>query len=188
MDILNVSGYQNEREYCGIHSVPFVELILLFSYPYLFVISIDYDAIPYLMSSSFYSILSVSSVVVQFIGLHHTYAHKLVLSLGICFTYLVSISHTVLVHITCVYSLPEGDSSLLYPITVSLQSALIEGSSHAYKTRLPASSQIVNQAIFTAFVLRYCSGLLVFHRWLTRSPPLTHTLFHTTLSSPSYPL
>ena len=38
--------------YCGIHSVPFVPLMLLFSYRYLFVISIYYDAISYLMSSS----------------------------------------------------------------------------------------------------------------------------------------
>ena len=94
-------------KYCGIHCVPFVELMLLFSYRYLFVISIYYDAIPYLISSSFYSILSVSSVIVQFFALHHTYVHKPVLILIICFTYLVSISHTVLFHITCVYSLPE---------------------------------------------------------------------------------
>ena len=162
--------------------------MLLFSYRYLFVISIYYDAIPYLMSSSFYSILSVSSVVVQFMALHHTYAHKPVLILVICFTYLVSISHTVLLHITCIYSSPEEDSSLLYPITLSLELASIEGSSDVYKTRHPASSQILNLAIFTALVLRYCSCLLVFHRWLTRSPPLTHTLFFTTLLSPSYPL
>ena len=110
----------------------------------LFVLSISYDAIPYLMSSSFYSILSVSSVVVQVTALHDTYAHKPVLILVICFTYLVSISHTVLCHITCVHSLPEWDSTLLYPLTVSLESGSIEGSSHVYKTRLPASSQIVN--------------------------------------------
>ena len=73
----------------------------------LFVIPIYYDAIPYLMSSSFYSILSDSSVVVQGIALHHTYGHKPVLILIICFIYLVSISHTVLFHITCVYSIPE---------------------------------------------------------------------------------
>ena len=96
------------------------------------------------MSSSFYSILSVSSVVAQFLALHHTYAHKPVLILVICFTYLVSISHTVLFHITCVYSLPEQDSSLLYPVTVTLESASIEGSSHVYETRLLVSSQIVN--------------------------------------------
>ena len=73
----------------------------------LFVIPIYYDAILYLMSSSFYSILSVSSVVAQFIALHYTYAHKPVLILVMCLTYLVSISHTVLFHITCIYSLPE---------------------------------------------------------------------------------
>ena len=73
----------------------------------LFVIPTYNDAIPYLMSSLFYSILSVSSVIGQFIALHHTYAHKPVLILVICFTYLVSISHTVLFHITCVYFLPE---------------------------------------------------------------------------------
>ena len=73
----------------------------------LFVILIYYDAIPYLMSSSLYSILSVSSVVVQFIPLHHTYAHEPAMILIICFTYLVSISHTVLFDITCVYPLPE---------------------------------------------------------------------------------
>ena len=72
-----------------------------------FVLAIYYDTISYVMSSSFYGILSVSSVVVQFIASHHTYAHKPVLILVICFTYLVSISHTVLFHITCVYSLPE---------------------------------------------------------------------------------
>ena len=73
----------------------------------LVVLSISYDPIPYLMSSSFYSILSVSSVVVQFIAWHHTDAHKPVLILLICFIYLMSISHTVLFHITCVNSLPE---------------------------------------------------------------------------------
>ena len=72
-----------------------------------FVLSISYDAIPHLMSLSSYGILPVSSVVVPFIALHHTYAHKPVLILIICFTYFVSISHTVLFHITCVYSLPE---------------------------------------------------------------------------------
>ena len=97
-----------------------------------------------LMLSSFYSILSVSSVAVQFIALHHIYAHKAGLSLVICFTYLVSISHTMLFHITWVYSLPELDSSLLYSLTVRLVSVSIEGSSHVYKTALPTSSQIVN--------------------------------------------
>ena len=63
----------------------------------LFVTTTYYDTIPYLMSSSFYSILSVSTVIVQFIALHHTYAHKPVLILVICFTYLASISHTVLI-------------------------------------------------------------------------------------------
>ena len=72
----------------------------------LFVLVIFNDPIPYLMLSSFYSILSVSSVTVEFLPLHHTYAHKLLLILVICFTYVVSISHTVLSHITHVYSLP----------------------------------------------------------------------------------
>ena len=63
----------------------------------LFILTIYYDAIPYLMSSSFHSILSVSSVVVQFIALHHTYAYKPVLILIISFTYLASISQTVLI-------------------------------------------------------------------------------------------
>ena len=87
----------------------------------------------------------------------------------ICFTYLVFISHTVLFHITCVYSLPEYDSSLLYPLRVSLESVLIEGCSQVCKTRLLASSQIGNSAIFTAFISRYLllpPGLL----------PLAHTL------------
>ena len=74
---------------------------------YLFVLFIYYDAILDYMSSFFYRILSGSTVAVQFIALHHTYAHKPVLILVICFTYLVSISHTILSHITCVYSLPE---------------------------------------------------------------------------------
>ena len=110
----------------------------------LIIIPIYYDAIPYLMSLSFDSILSVCSEAVQFIALNHTYEHKPVLILVVCFTYLVSISHTVLFYIACVYSLPESDSSLLHPLTVSLESASMEGSSHVCKTRLPASSQIVN--------------------------------------------
>ena len=57
----------------------------------LFVLSISYDAIPYLMSSSFYSILSVSIVVAQCIALHHTYAHKPVFDPGYMF------------HIPCFY-------------------------------------------------------------------------------------
>ena len=61
-----------------------------------FVLAMSCDAIPYLMSSSFYRILSVYSVVVQLIALHHTYAHEPVLILVMSFTYLVSISHTVL--------------------------------------------------------------------------------------------
>ena len=73
----------------------------------LLVVSIYHYAIPYPMSSSFYSILSVSSVVVQFIALHHTYVYQPVLILVICFTYLVSISYSVLFHVTCVYALPE---------------------------------------------------------------------------------
>ena len=140
------------------------------------------------MLSSFYRILSVSSVVVQLIALHHTYAHQPVLILVICFTSLVSISHTVLFHITCVHSLPAYHSSLLCPLTVSQESVLIEGSSHAYKTRLLASSQMVNCAIFPVVILRYCSCHVVLHRWLTRYPPLTHTLFYTTLSSSTCPL
>ena len=79
--------------------------------------SIYYDAIPYLMSSSFYSILSVSSMVVQFPAMNHTYAHKPVLILLICFTYLVCIPHTVIFDITCVDSIPESDYCLLYPLT-----------------------------------------------------------------------
>ena len=175
----------------SIAAYPLAPLLSQYYYLYIvniFVIPIFYDAVSYLMSSSFYSILSVSSVVVQLIALHDTYAHTPVLILVICFTYLVSISHTVSSHITCVYSLPEYVSSLLYPFTVSLESASTEGSSHVYETRLPASSQLVKDAIFSAFVLRYCYSLLVFHRWLTRYPPLTYTLSYTTLSSPSFPL
>ena len=71
-----------------------------------FIISIYYDAIPYRMLSSFYNIVSVSSVDIQFIALHHTYAHKPGLILIICFTYLVAISQTDLFQITCVHSLP----------------------------------------------------------------------------------
>ena len=73
----------------------------------LIVISIYYDAIVYLMSLCFYSVPSVSRVVVMFIALHDTYCHKPVSILAICFTFLVWISHTVLFHITCVYSLPK---------------------------------------------------------------------------------
>ena len=135
----------------------------------LFVISIHYDAISHLISSSFYSILSVSSVVVKFIALHHTDAHKPVLILVICVTYLVSISHTMLFHITCVYTLPEWDSSLLYPLTVSQESAPIEGSPHVYKTRLPASSQIVKLSNLPC--VRPPLLLLP-----PRLPPLAHTL------------
>ena len=72
-----------------------------------FVVSIYYDAIPYFMSSSFHGILSVSRVDVRFIALHYTYAYKPVLIAVICFTYLISISHSVLFHITYVQSLPE---------------------------------------------------------------------------------
>ena len=129
----------------------------------LLVISIYYDTISDLMSLSFYTIPSVSSGVVQFIAMHHTYAHKPVLIVVICVTYLVSISHAVLFHITWVYSLPELDSSLLHTLTLSLKSVSREGYSHVYKTRLLASSHIVNQAILSAFVLRYYSCLLVFN-------------------------
>lgn len=87
---------------------------------------------------------------------------------------------------TCVHSLPKQDSLLLYPRPVSLELVLIEDCSHVYKTHLVATSQIVDKAIFPAFVLLYCSGLLVFNRWLTRYPLLTHTLFLTTLSSQSW--
>ena len=73
----------------------------------LIVISIYYDAIFLYMSSSLHNLLSVSIVNVQFIALHHTYAHEPVWILVVCFTYTVSIAHTVLSHITCVYSLPE---------------------------------------------------------------------------------
>ena len=96
------------------------------------------------MSSSLHSILSLSSVVVQFVALHHTYAHKRVLILVICFTHQVSISQTVLFHIPYVYSLPEEDSPLLYAHTVSLESVSIEDASHVFKTRPLVSSQIVN--------------------------------------------
>ena len=71
------------------------------------VIWIYHDAIVYHMSLSFSSILSISSVVVQFIAFHHAYAHKPVLILVICFIYVLSISHTDLFDITCIYSLPE---------------------------------------------------------------------------------
>ena len=40
-----------------------------------------HDAIPYLMSSSFRSLLSVSSMAVEFIALQHTYGHEPVLIL-----------------------------------------------------------------------------------------------------------
>ena len=105
--------------------------------------SIYYDAIPYLMSSSFYSSLSVSSMVVQFTVLHRTYSHKPVLILLICFTYLVGISQTVLYHIICVYSSPESHYCLIYPLAVSLESVTMQASSHVYKTLLSVSSQMV---------------------------------------------
>ena len=107
-------------------------------------ITISYDSISYLISSSVYRIPSVTSEVVQFIALPNTHAHKPVLILVICFTYRVSTAHNVLSHITCVFSLPESDSSLLYALTVSLKSVSIEDSSHVYKTNFPASPQIVN--------------------------------------------
>ena len=129
------------------------------------------------MSTSFYCILSGSIVVVQFIALYYTYAHKAVLILVTCFTHLVSISQSILFHITCIYSLPEQVFSLLYPISLSLKSGSMQGSSHIYETRLLVYSQMVNLAILTAFVLRYCSCLLVFNRWLTRYLSLTHTQF-----------
>ena len=108
-------------------------------------------------------------MVVQFLALHHTYAHKPVLILVLCFTYLLSISYTVLFHITCVYSLPEWDSSLLYPLTVSQESAPIESCPHVYKTRLPASSQIVKLCNLPC--VRPPLLLLA-----PRLPPLAHTL------------
>ena len=140
------------------------------------------------MLSSFCSVLSVSSVIVEFIALHYTYAHNPILILIICLTHLISISHTVLFHITCVNSFPEWDCLLLYPVIVSLVSVSIDGSSHVYMTRHLASSQIVNLAIFPPFVLRYCSCLPFFHRWFTAYAPVTHTLAHATLLSPCCPL
>ena len=86
---------------CWVNTIVLISSIsLLFRYTMtLFLISCRHPSIV------FY--LSVSSVVAQFIALNHTYAHKPVLILVICFTYLLSISHTVLFHIICVYSLPE---------------------------------------------------------------------------------
>ena len=91
-------------------------------------------------------------------------------------------SHTVLSHIICVHSSSEQDSSLLYPLTVSVAFVLIEGSSLLCKTRLLPSSQIVNPGIFTVFVLQYCTCLSVFDSGLTHNPPHTHILCITTLS------
>ena len=92
---------------CGCAIAAYILFPSLTQYPCvqivnLFIIPIYYDGIPYLISSSFYSILSGTSVAVQIIALHYTYAHKPVLILVICFTYLVSLSHTVLFHMTCV--------------------------------------------------------------------------------------
>ena len=129
------------------------------------------------MSLSIYCMLSISSVVVQVITSHHTYAHKLVLILLIYFPYLVSIAYPVLFHITCIYSLTEKDSSFSYPVTVCLESVSIEGSSHVYKTCLLASAQIVNQAIFPACVLCYCYCLLMFNYCHTCYLPLPLTMF-----------
>ena len=72
-----------------------------------FILAISYNVIPCLMSSSLYHILSVSNMVVLCITLHHTYAHQPVLILVVCLIYLVSNSHSVLFHTTCVHSLPE---------------------------------------------------------------------------------
>ena len=72
---------------------------------------------------------------------------------------------------------------MLYPVSVSLELVSIAGSSHVYKTRHLAPSQIVNQAIFPVFILRHCYCLLVSQRGLTRYQPLPHTLFFMTLSS-----
>ena len=93
--------------YCGKHCVPFLKLILLFSYHQFLCLSISYDAIPYQLWSAFSSILSLASVVVQFMALHYTDTHQPVLILVVCFTYLVAIFHNVLFHMTCVYSLPK---------------------------------------------------------------------------------
>ena len=76
---------------------------------------------------------------------------------------------------------PEFDSLLRYPLTVSLELVSIAGSSHVYKTLFLASLQIQDLAILPASVLRYCSCLLLFHRWLTHYSHLPYTLFSTTL-------
>ena len=59
------------------------------------VISIYYDPIFLYILSSVHSILSVSSVVVQFIALHHTYAYETVCILVVYVIYTVSHSYTV---------------------------------------------------------------------------------------------
>ena len=81
---------------------------------------------------------------VQLIALHHIYVYKPIMIVCICFTYLVSISHTVSLHIICVYSLLKQDSSPLYSLTVCLDLVSIEGFLHVYVTRLLATSHIVN--------------------------------------------
>lgn len=142
----------------------------------LILISMYYDTISAVMSSSCNRILSCSTVIVLFITLHHTESDKTLLILGECYTGTVPDFNNGVFHIACIYSLPEQDSLITYPLAVSLGLFSMEGTSHIYKTRLLASPQIVNEAIFPAFVLRYSSSILVSHCWLICKPPLIHAI------------
>ena len=136
------------------------------------VISIYYYTISVLMLSSFNSILLVFTVVAHFIVLNHTDAYKPVLILVVCFTYLFSIFHTILFHVTYVYCLRVQDSSFRYPLALTLKLVYLVASSDVYKTRLLASLQIVKDVILTAFALCCGSYHLVVHRCLTCYPAL----------------
>ena len=80
---------------CRVHTSIYISLMSLF---FRYIMTLFF----YLMWLFFFCILSVSIMVVQFIALHHTSTNWPVLILLACFTYVVSIYHTVLFHITWV--------------------------------------------------------------------------------------
>ena len=98
--------------YSSIDSIAFLEFRLWFTCGYSHCPSHIWWHYFYIMSSSFYSLLSVSSVVAPYMVLHHTYAYKPLPILIVCFTYLVFIGHNGLCHMTCCYTSPELDALL----------------------------------------------------------------------------
>ena len=151
-------------------------------------LAIYYDILPYLIASSFYSILSIPILIVLCIVLYHIQAYEPIFILVACIIYIVSMSHTVRFNIACGYSLPELDSTLLYALTVCMELVSLAGSAHICETRLLPSSHIVNEEQLSAFLSGYCSGLLVFPHCLTHYPPVTRTLYLTSLSFSRYSL